>query len=93
MKVKQFLSSLRANRYTYKNISIDDVERFQKLYNYLKKHKNKELYKNVFFHNDALKNQIYFWLNNKNEADMLKGVFDFVRKYKAMELISQNIKV
>ena len=92
MKVRQFLNSLRANKYTYKNISIDDVDRFQKLYNYLKKHKDKKLYKNIFFHNDALKNQIYFWLEYENENDISKGVIDFTRKYNAMKLISQNIK-
>lgn len=92
MKVNKFLNSLRANRYTYKNISTDEVERFQKLYNYLKKHKDKEVYKSVFFHNDALLFQIYFRKNNKNENDILKGVLDFTRKYNAMELISQKIK-
>ena len=86
MTVIEILPKLKANKYTYYNLSNKDVEYFRKLYKYLLKHKNKNISQNIFQNNDALKNSIYFWLNNKNELD-------YIRKIKAMELISTNLMI
>jgi len=85
MKVKDILPLVKANKYTYYNSDKKSVIRFKDLYSYLKKYKYKEISKNVFQNNDALKGQIEFWLNNKNEKE-------YIRKYKTMELIAYNIK-
>jgi 16S rRNA A1518/A1519 N6-dimethyltransferase RsmA/KsgA/DIM1 with predicted DNA glycosylase/AP lyase activity len=84
MTVIEILPKLKANRYTYYNLSEQDAEYFKKLYRYLLKHKNKTIRKNVFQNSDALKNSIKFWLNNKNELD-------YIRKIKVMQLISTNL--
>ena len=84
MKVKDYLNRLKANRYTYYNLDKETKKAFQKKYNYLKRHKDKHIYRNVFQHNDALNNTIEYWLNKENEPD-------YIKKYKAMELISLNI--
>ena len=85
MKVKDILPLVKANKYTYYNLNRKSVIMFKDLYSYLKKYKYKEIGENVFQNNDALKGQIEFWLNNKNETE-------YIRKYKTMELISDNIK-
>ena len=84
MKVINILPRLKANRYTYYNLDKKTISDFKKLYNYLKKHKTKYIYKNIFQNYDALQGSINFWLDNSNEME-------FIRKYKAMELISTNI--
>lgn len=78
MQVIEILPKLKANRYTYYNLSEQDSEYFKKLYRYLIKHKNKT----ILYNN--LKNSINFWLNNKNELD-------YIRKIKVMQIISTNI--
>ena len=85
MKVNDILPLVKANKYTYYNLNRKSVIMFKDLYSYLKKYKYNEISKNVFQNNDALKGQIEFWLNNKNETE-------YIRKYKTMELISDNIK-
>lgn len=84
MYIKQILPKVKANNSTYYNVDDKSKKQFKSLYNYLKKHKDKEIKSNVFQNNDALRNQINFWLNNQNELD-------YIKKYKAMELIAQNI--
>tara|TARA_R100001509_G_scaffold165417_2_gene146968 strand:+ start:661 stop:921 length:261 start_codon:yes stop_codon:yes gene_type:complete len=85
MKVKNYLTKLKANRYTYYNLDKKSIQDFKNLYSYLKKHQEKNV-SNYFQYCDAIKGQINFWLNNENELD-------YIRKYKAMEVISQNIIV
>ena len=84
MRVKDYLPELKANRYTYYNLDKKSIQDFKNLYSYLKKHKEKNV-SNYFQYCDALKGQVNFWLNNENELD-------YIRKYKAMEIISQTIK-
>ena len=43
MKVKELLPKIKANRYTYYNLDKKSVEDFKNLYNYLKKHEDKEI--------------------------------------------------
>jgi len=75
MKVKELLHKVKANRYTYYNLSVKDKKYFQNLYNYLKKHKEKTTF---------IKS-IDYWLNDNT-------YIDYIKKYKAMEIISQTIK-
>lgn len=75
MRVKELLHKVKANRYTYYNLSEKDKNYFQNLYNYLKKHKEKTT---------SIKS-IDYWLNNNT-------YIDYIKKYKAMEVISQTIK-
>lgn len=84
MKVKDILPKVKANSRTYYNLSPKQIIMYKDLYSYLKKHRNKEICKNVFQYSDALTGQINYWLNNKNELD-------YLRKYKAMELIAHNL--
>lgn len=83
-QVKELLPKLKANSRTYYNLSKKDIVMFKKLYNYLKRNKEKHIKQNVFQHSDATKGQINYWLNNENELDYLK-------KYKAMEIVSFNL--
>jgi len=84
MKVAEILNKVKANKYTYYNLSKEQIKDFQKLYSYLKRNSQREIRKNIFQYNDALQGQINYWLNKSNELDYLK-------KYKAMELISTNL--
>ncbi|MCB0744229.1 MAG: hypothetical protein KDC67_10020, partial [Ignavibacteriae bacterium] len=84
MRVYEVLPKLRANSRTYYNLSPKQIIMFKDVYSYLKRHKEKEIRKNVFQYNDALSGQINYWLNNNNELD-------YIRKYKAMELIAHNL--
>jgi|TARA_Y100000015_G_C2386558_1_gene87773 hypothetical protein len=88
MKVKDYLPKVKANRYTYYNLDKETIQYFKNKYNYLKKHKEKEV-SNCFQSNDLLKCSVNYWLNNKNYKDYY---IDYVKKYKAMEIISQLIK-
>lgn len=85
MKIIHYLNRLKANRYTYYNLDKEAKEAFQRKYNYLKKHSDKHINSNIWQNNNALSNAIEYWLNNENEMD-------YIKKIKAMELISQNIK-
>ena len=84
MKIKDYLPKLKANRHTYYNLDKKTIQDFKNLYNYLKKHKEKNV-SNYFQWNDAIICTVNYWLNNKNYTD-------YVKKYKAMEIISQTIK-
>ena len=42
MKVKELLKEVKANRYTYHNLDKEAIKQYQKLYNYLKRHKEKK---------------------------------------------------
>lgn len=76
MKVSELLPKLKANRYTYYNLDNISIESFRTLYNYLKKHKNKGVYTSCIKEfNKQLKNY-----------DL-----DYLNKYRAMEILSQNI--
>jgi len=86
MKVKDYLPKLKANRYTYYNLDKKSIQEFKKLYNYLKKHKEKEASNYLQWSwNDAIKGSVNYWLYNQTEVE-------YIRKYKAMEVISQAIK-
>lgn len=84
MKVKEFLPKVRANRYTFFNLDNSTKKDFRKLYSYLKKHENRNINSNNFQGCNALIGQINFWLENKNEMD-------YIKKIKAMQLISTNL--
>jgi hypothetical protein len=84
MKVKEYLPRLKANRYTYYNLDNETKKHFQYCYNYLKKHKDKEV-SNIFYYCDSIKGQIDFWLSNKNEID-------YIKKYQVMKILSEAIK-
>lgn len=83
MKVKDYLPKLKANKYTYYNLDKKTIQDFKDLYKYLKKHKEKNV-SNYFQWTDSLKCSVNYWLNNKN-------YIDYVKKFKAMEIISQAI--
>lgn len=76
MKVIELLPKLKANRYTYYNLDKECIESFKKLYNYLKKHKNKGIYTSC--------------MREFNEH-LKKYDLDYLKKYRAMEVLSQNI--
>ena len=82
MKVKELLKEVKANRYTYYNLDKETIKQYQKLYSYLKIHKEKEISK-------------YLWLLIKglSSSQIAKPNHkEYTRKYKLMNLISQTIK-
>ena len=80
MKVKNYLNKIKANRYTYNNLDKNHIKDFQKLYNYLKTQQEKEVSKWFEFYVS-----VNNWLNNEY-------ILDYVIKYKAMEILSTEIK-
>lgn len=77
--IKSMLSKVKATSLTYYNLDKRTVEDFKKLYAYLKKHENKDVGK----------------LAIKRVNEMLKeqGRYsDYVRKYKAMEILSTSMR-
>tara|TARA_R100000655_G_scaffold47782_2_gene85052 strand:+ start:614 stop:865 length:252 start_codon:yes stop_codon:yes gene_type:complete len=80
MKVKDYLPKLKANRYTYYNLNQKTIQDFKNLYNYLKKHGDKEI---------GLLFGIIVQLNKYKEK--LKET-DYIKKYTIMSLLSQTIK-
>lgn len=84
MKVKEYLPKVKANRYTYYNLDKKTKRRFQQLYNYLKRHKEKDV-SNYFQLCDSIKGSVKYWLNSK-------CYIEYIRKYEAMKIISQAIK-
>jgi ubiquitin len=78
MKVKELLKEVKANRYTYYNLDKETIKQYQKLYNYLKRHKEKKINKLLFL-----------W---GLEGENTNFYIEYVRKYKIMQLISQTIK-
>lgn len=79
-KVKDYLHQVKANRYTYHNLDDKRKQDFKNLYNYLKTHQEKEVSQWFVFYVNAND-----WLN-KNY------ILDYVIKYKAMEILSLEIK-
>ena len=78
-KVKQILSKVKATSLTYYNLDKRTIDDFKKLYAYLKKHENKDVGEMA--------------IKRANEMLKEKGRYsDYVRKYKAMEILSTSIK-
>ena len=75
MKVKELLKEVKANRYTYYNVDKETIKQYQKLYNYLKRHKEKDISKHLWLYQKYI---------NPNHSE-------YVKKYKLMNLISQII--
>jgi len=84
MIVKELLPKFKANSKTYYNLTPKQIIMFKDLYLYLKKHKEKHIKTNVFKNNDALIGSVNYWLN-------LDGEIDYLKKYKAMELVAHNL--
>ena len=80
MKVKDYLPKLKANRYTYYNLDRKTIQDFKNLYNYLKKHEDKEI---------GLLFGIIIQSNKYKEK--LKQT-DYIKKYTIMNLLSQTIR-
>ena len=76
MKVKELLKEVKANRYTYYNLDKEAIKQYQKLYNYLKRHKEKGISKHLWLYQKYI---------NPHHSD-------YVKKYKLMNIISQTIK-
>jgi len=76
MKVRDILPKLKANRYTFRNVSEIDVNYFRKNYNYLKKNKNRDVCKIVQI-------LISDYLNNDD--------IDYIVKIKAINFVSTNL--
>ena len=74
------LSKVKANRYTYYNLDKKTIQDFKNLYNYLKKHEDKEI---------GLLFGIVIQLNKYKEK--LKQT-DYLKKYTIMDLLSKTIK-
>ncbi len=77
--VKSMLSKVRGTSSTYYNLDKRSVEDFKKLYAYLKKHEDKDVSS----------------LAIKKADEILKDsgrLGDYLRKYKAMEVLSASIK-
>lgn len=77
--IKSILKYIKASKLTYYNLGKKQISDFKKLYSYLKSHDEKEVYDHSM----------------KSAKEMLKeqGRYsDYVRKYKAMEILSQGIK-
>lgn len=77
MRAKNYLPKLKATKYTYFNLDQKAVSDFKKLYNFIKRHGDKNVPK--MYHN-----KIKFILDDTKEIEYLK-------KYKAMHLISTSI--
>ena len=78
IQVSTVLSKVKANSKTYIGLERSDILRFQDLYNYLKKHKDKKFF-------NAVHNSFHAHLNNKNLSD-------YISKFKAMEGVAQHIR-
>ena len=78
-KSKSMLSKVKATSLTYYNLDKTTVDDFKKLYAYLKKHENKDVGE--------------FAVKRANEMLKEQGRYsDYIRKYKAMEILSTSIK-
>ena len=74
--VADFIPMVKPNSKTYYNLDNKSIDMFKKLYFYLVKHKDKQV----------------GLLGAKRAVAMLDTKeMDYVKKYKAMEIISQNI--
>lgn len=79
MKVKDILTSVKANKHTYYNLDRKSIIMFKDLYSYLVKHKEKEVGGILIEH------QLNTIITNIKYTGYLK-------KFKTMELIAHNIK-
>jgi len=79
MEVKSILPRLKANRYTYYNLSKSQIDYFKKQYLYLKKNKDE------FVFNDTY-STVSYWLNLDNELD-------YVKKINAIKVVINNIRL
>ena len=75
--VSDFLPMVKANGKTYYNLTEQQKKDFKNLYNYLVKHKEK---------------QVSFFVERVVAEIFVKKDIDFLKKYKAMEAISNSIK-
>jgi hypothetical protein len=77
--VKSMLPKVKATSLTYYNLDKRTVDDFKKLYSYLKKNENKDVGEMA--------------IRRANEMLKEQGRYsDYVRKYKAMEILSTSIK-
>ena len=76
MIVEDFLPEVKANRYTYYNLNNDFIKQYQKLYRYLKRHKDKGVGVQFLFN--------YSNLNNSEDTE-------YTKKYTKMVHLSNNI--
>ena len=79
-KVKDYLHQVKANKNTYHNLDDKTIQDFKNLYNYLKTHQEKEVSQWFVFYAN-----VNDWLNQDY-------ILDYVIKYKAMEILSSEIK-
>tara|TARA_B100001939_G_C16900293_1_gene599618 strand:- start:234 stop:482 length:249 start_codon:yes stop_codon:yes gene_type:complete len=79
-KVKDYLHQVKANKNTYHNLDDKTKQDFKNLYNYLKTHQEKEVSEWFVFYVN-----VNDWLNQDY-------ILDYVIKYKAMEILSSEIK-
>lgn len=77
MLVKEILSSVKANRYTYFNLTKESIKDFQKLYAYLQRNRHREIGLSAI--------EAFNKILKEDETDFLK-------KYKAMKIISTSLK-
>lgn len=77
MKVKDILPKVKANSRTYYNLSPKQIIMYKDLYSYLKKYEEKDV------GGVLIDNQINTINHTYNS--------DYLRKYKAMELVAYNI--
>ena len=76
MIVEDFLPEVKANRYTYYNLNNDFIKRYQQLYGYLRRHKDKGVGVHFLFN--------YSNLNNSEDTE-------YSKKYTKMVSLSNNI--
>jgi uridine kinase len=67
MQVKDILPKLKANRYTFRNLSESDINYFRNNYNYLKRNEEREV-------NWFVKISINDYLNNKSKIETINFV-------------------
>jgi len=80
MIVEDFLPELKANRYTYYNLDKDEIKRFQKLYKFLKRHKNK-----------GVKMLFLYYLKFFDRFHNSQHWTDYLKRYKKMEMLTHYI--
>ena len=78
MTVNDYINTVKANKYTYYNLDKKTISDYKNLYNYLKKHKDKNISTGLI---DIQITTIYNKFNT-----------DYLIKYNIMKLISKNIK-
>ena len=77
MTVSHYLPQVKASKNTYHNLDEFAIKEFQKLYNYLVKHKDKEVY--------SVATQLEL-----NRIEPTSS--NYLNKYRMMKVISTNIK-